>query len=439
MKPCASAIFALLGLFGAAGLQAQTVASSEPSVTVGSPAPGNQGPNTILLGTSTQVTYDSNALSSHPPIADVQYAVSQLIGINLSRPRWDLVANLAPGFSYSANLPQYQAVSLTSGVGLKYRASQRLTISLLNRFVSSANPFDSLPGGAPTGSGAGAPAATAALNYLPQTNESAEGELVYSLSPRTALTALAAYNYISYQHNSATSEVTSPFEQSNSEQLSVGLRRSLNRRCVTSLQYVATNVDSGQGQITTLGQAIEYGLEFAPKSAIRVSAMLGPEYVQTSYGGLLGNSSVAGIVSQRSAGWSWTGATALSWTKGKSIFTVNAARLLSMGTQYQGNVWQTLISADVHRRLGVSYDLYLFGSYNINKPVSIGQSVARFSNDYASTGATIGKTFAERWVASLAYWYLSQNGPAGVGEVYLGSHNRLTVSLSYSVIRSLRK
>src|SRR5271165_4402211 len=243
-------MLAVLALLTAGDSEAQVATATGPVMTLGGPMVDQPAPNTLVLGSGTSVSYDSNALNSQPPIASVEYTFFPQIGLNLARPRWDALISFLPGFSYSSkNLPQYQEVSLTSAVTLQYRPSQKLSLNFLNSLVSSTNPFDSLTASSQPGQG-GAPNGTmTALNYLPRTNEAASVDAAYNLSARTSLTALAAYNYISYQHDSNIPSAAQPFQQSNSAEVSLGLRRSSSPRYQSNVLYTAQLFDSGQGVI----------------------------------------------------------------------------------------------------------------------------------------------------------------------------------------------
>ena len=282
--------------------------------------------------------------------------------------------------------------------------------------------------------------AGAALNYLPRTNEYASAAAAYNLSARTTLTALASYNYISYQHDSSVPSAAQSFQQSTSTQLTLGLRRSSSPKYQGSVLYSAQNFDASQGQLKTVGQSVQYSLQYAPTSALRISAMIGPEYVRSTYAGVSGGGGVADLINQRASGWSWTGTAVMSWAVGESQFSASISKQLSIGTQYQGNVDETLLHADFRRRwLARQTELTLFGGYSINSPVSLAQSVPRFSNNYLSTGAEISKTIAKYWIIGAAYWYLLQNQPQEVDQPYSGNHNRVAFSLSYSIAKPLRK
>jgi hypothetical protein len=431
---------ALLVLLGALGLEAQFSSAPGPVMSLGGPALSQQAPNTLVLGSGTEVTYDSNALSSQPPTPNVQYTIYPQIGLNLARPRWDALISFVPGFSYSsANLPQYQAVSLTSAVTLQYRPSQRLSLNFLNSLISSGNPFDNLTSGYRVGTGGTTTAVGTALNYLPKTNVVASTDAVYSLRARTSLTASASYNYISYPHDSNIPNAAQPFQQSNSAQLVLGLRRSSSPKYQGGVLYSAQIFDAGQGQLKTVGQSVQYALQYAPTSALGISAMIGPEYVRNSYAGVLGGGGVADVVNRNASGWSWTGSAGMTWKHGESELSASVSKQLGMGTQYQGNVDEVLLNAGFHRRLPGRTDLSLFGGYNINRPVFLAQSVPRFSNNYLSTGGALSKTIDRCWVIGIAYWYLQQNGPQTAVDLYSGNHSRVALSLSYSMAKSLRK
>lgn len=431
---------ALLVLLGALGLEAQVSPAPGPVMSLGGPELSQQAPNTLVLGSGTAVSYDSNASNSQPPTPNVQYTFFPQIGLNLARPKWDALISFMPGFSYSsANLSQYQAVSLTSSIALQYRPSQRLSLNFLNSLVSSTNPFDSLAASSHPGQG-GVPTSTGtALNYLPRTNEIVSAGAAYNLSARNSLTAQASYNYISYQHDSNIPSAAQPFQQSNSTQVSLGLLRNSSPRYQSSVLCLGQFFDSGRGLIKTVGQSIQYSLQYSPKSSLRISAMIGPEYIQTTYAGRLGTIGAANLVNPRTSGWGWTGSAGMTLTHGQSQWSASASKQLSLGTQYQGNVESTLLSADFHRHLPGRTALTLFGGYNINKPVSLAQSLPRLSNNYLSSGATFSKTIGRWWVVDIGYWYLLQNSSQSVSGLYSGDHNRVSLSLSYAITKSLRR
>ncbi len=407
-------------------------------MTLGDSGVSRQAPNTLLLGTGTGVSYDSNASNSQPPVSGVQYTVYPQIGLSLARPRWDALISVTPGISYgSSNIPQSQLLSLTSGVAVQYRASPKLLLSFLNNFVSSTNPFDSLSAGPVGNPGTSLAGTSVPGDYLPRTNEHAAVGAVYNLSARTSLTASGSYNYISYQFDSSLPPEAQPFQQSAAGQWSIGVMRRSSPRYSGGILYVVQHINSGEGRIKTLDQSVQYSLQFAPTSTLQISGMIGPEYVRSSYAGILGGA-IAGLVNQRTAGWSWTGSAGATWTHGKYQLSGNAAQVLSMGNQYQGSVKQISISGDIHRRLTGRADLDVFGGYSINKPIFLAQSVPRLSNNYLSTGAQVSKTIADRWNLSCTYWYLVQSEPQGTNQLYSGDHSRVAITLSYSIAKPLK-
>jgi hypothetical protein len=416
---------------------AQVAVAPETTAIFGQPGMGQQAPNALLLGWGTGISYDSNALNSQPHTGDVQYTFYPLIGLTLARPRWGAVLSFAPGLAYStANLPQYQAVSFTSTAAFNYQASERLSFGLSNNLVSSSNPFNSLTTNSTSGQNITNTASTA-VNYLPRTNESALVDAAYNTSARSSLVASMSYNYINYQHNSDIANAAQPFQTSTSTQASMGLRYSLSPKFSESMLYVAQFLSAGPGMINTLGQSIQYGLAYAPKSGLRVSGMIGPEFVENTYGVSAGDGKLAKIGRENTSMWTWTGNVAVRQTLGKNQLSANASRQLTTGTQYQGNVRGTTFRADFSRPLARKTDLAVFGSYNINQPVFLVQLAPRLSNNYASTGATLSRTIAEHWLVSCAYWYLFQNAPQSGQQLYSGDHSRVAVSLTYSLTRAL--
>ena len=430
----------IVALMTSLPLAAQVAGGPQVATVFGEPATSQQAPNTLLLGSGTGINYDSNALNNQPNRAGVQYTFYPLIGLKVARPRWGAVLSFAPGLSYSsANLPQYQAVSLTSSAALTYQTSPRLSFDITSRFVSSSNPFDSLTTSSTTVQGSANVVASQSANYLPRTNSLTVVDAAYGLSARMSLVASTSFNYISYQHNGDVPDELQPFQSSTSTQASVGLSYNVSPKYTESVQYVTQFLSAGQGLIKTVGQSIQYAFVYAPGSGLKVSGMIGPEHVQNTYSFTASNGNIADLIRENSSGWTWTGNLAVGETVGKNQVSANASTQLTNGTQYQGNVRQTTFEADFKRRLAGNTDLVVFGSYNINKPVFLAQSSPRLSNDYASTGVTLSKTIADHWVVSCAYWYLLQNSPQSGQQLYAGDHNRAAISLTYSLTRPFRQ
>jgi hypothetical protein len=407
----------------------------------GAPAEaGQQASNVLVLGTSTGVVYDSNALNSQPPVSDVQYTFYPLVGLRLARPRWDALVSFVPGFSYSTtNLPEYRAISLRSNVWLQYRLSDRLSVDLTNYLVSSSNPFDSLSTIAGTQTGGTVTNSATNFNYLPKTNESVTANVAYSLSARTSIKVQASYNYLDYQNNSNLPPSAQPFQRSTSTQVSIGLSHGLSPRASESFEYAGQLIDSGQGRVKTEGQSFQYAFQYNPTSSLRLSAAAGPEYVRSTYSGILGQGGAGNLDGQLTSGWTWTGNFTIKERFGKNQISAGASRQLSMGNQYQGNVQQSSVGVEMVRQMAHRTELALFGSYSVNTPVFIGRNIPRLSNNYFSSGATISKTVAERWVIACSYWYLFQNQPQSAVQLYSGDHNRVALSLSYAITRALKQ
>jgi hypothetical protein len=429
----------LMALLASCRVDAQmSPASSLPAIG-GAPAEaGQQASNVLVLGTSTGVVYDSNALNSEPPVSDVQYTLYPLVGLRLARPRWDALISFVPGFSYStANLPEYRAVSLKSNVWLQYRLSDRLSVEFANYLVSSSNPFDNFSTIANSGASTQTGSITN-LNYLPKTNESATTDMTYSLSARTSLKILASYNYFDYQNNPNLQSSAQLFQQSNSTQVSVGLSRGLSPRASESFEYAGQMIDGGQGRVKTVGQSFQYAFQYNPSSSLRLSAAAGPEYVRSTYSGILGRGGAVNLDGQLTSGWTWTGNFTVSERFGKNQISASASRQLSMGNQYQGNVQQSSVGVGTVRQMAHRTELGLFGSYSVNTPVFIGRNIPRLSNNYFSSGTTLSKTIADRWTVSCSYWYLFQNQPQSAVQLYSGDHNRVAISLSYAITKALK-
>ena len=121
-------------------LGAQVIVAPVATTAV-EPTANQQGPNTLVFGMSTGLVYDSNVMNSQPPVSDVQYTLYPMAALRLDRPKWNTTISMTPGFSYSsANLPEYQALSLTANARLQVHPTGKLSLDFTNFLVSSLNP-----------------------------------------------------------------------------------------------------------------------------------------------------------------------------------------------------------------------------------------------------------------------------------------------------------
>jgi hypothetical protein len=385
------------------------------------------------------MTYDSNAGNTQSPSPLTQYVVSPQFGLQMMRTRWQLSATYIPGLSYSnSSSPMYRTVSQLAIISFQYNATQRLSLGFQNSLVSSSNPFDSLQASTISpqlGSVHTADATT--WDYLPKTNEQFSAIATYHINPRSIFTVGTVYQYVSYPDNGSSPSLLLP--KSTSGQVSLGLTRSFSPRLSSGGQYMAQRLDSGNGQIVTDSQTMNYVVQFAAKPNLMVSGTIGPQYVHTQYltqgpGGLL-----IDFLNANGRGWSWTGGATVSWTGHRSTVVASLTRQLSLGNQYQGNTRLTAANVQVQYQLPKRTLLNAFAGYNINQPLFSTKFTSRFSNNYLSSGAGLSRKLSEQWTLGLTYWYLTQNQSttAVQSHYYSGDHNRVALSLSYVIAKPI--
>lgn len=401
-----------------------------------------QAANTLLLGVGTSTTYDSNAGNTQVPTPLTQYVVSPEFGLQMTHARWQLSATYIPGLSYSnSSSPMYQSVSQIAGISLQYNVTPRLSLGFQNSLVYSTNPFDSLQASTILPQvGQQHTANTATWDYLPKTNEQFAATASYSLSPRSVFTLGTGYQYVSYTGNSGSSQ-NLLFPQSTSGQVSLGLTRNFGPRLSSGGQYMAERLDSGNGQIITESQTMNYVVRFAAKPNLLFSGSIGPQYVRTDYLLAGTGSALISFLNANGTGWSWTGGANLTWTGQRSSIVASLTRQLSLGNQYQGNTRLTAANLQFQYQLPKRMLLDAFAGYNINQPLFSTNSNSRFSNNYLSTGAGLSRKLSAQWTIGLAYWYLAQNQTASAVQntYYSGNHNRVALSLSYLIAKPIRR
>jgi hypothetical protein len=425
-------------------LQAQSVTVGSGAVGILGSQPGQspQTANALFLGVATSVTYDTNAANTQSNVPSTQYTLYPQFGLSVTRPRWTSLVTYSPGVTYSnTSAPSYNAVSQIFGAAFQYRVTKRLTISLFNSFLSSTNPFDSLRATSvlPQFGTLSTPTAVP-WDYLPTTNEQAAVDATYNLSARTKIQVGAAYNYQGYQGSSAGNLADNPFRQSTSGQLTVGLFRASGPHYTSGLQYTAQTIDAGHGIVRTGAQSVGYQLQYSPRPSLALSAIIGPQYLDTTLKLPLTTGSVTTLPNQHEAGWSWMGGTTLSWTGRHSGVSASLIRQLSAGNQYQGAVRQILANLQFQQQLAKQTTLSTFVGYDINEPPFAGGTAARLSNNYLSAGTGVSQKFGDKWTLNMTYWYLSQKRSLRSDHAfYSGNHSRVAFSLSYLIAKPIRR
>jgi hypothetical protein len=425
-------------------LRAQSVAGGTGTAALlGSPlGQSPRAPNVLFLGMATSVSYDTNVANTQNNLPNSQYTLYPQFGLSISRPRWTSLVTYMPGVSYSsASIPSYNAVSQMFGAAFQYRATKRLTFSLLNSFLSSSNPFDSLRATSvlPQFGVLHTPTAVA-WDYLPKTNEQAALDATYSLSARTKIQVGGAYNYISYQDSSESNLPGNALRQSNSGQFTFGLFRTSGAHYSSGVQYTGQQLDAGKGEVRTSAQSIAYQLQYSPRPSFELTAIIGPQHVDTTYKLRSASDAITNVLNEHGTGWSWMGGGTLSWTGRRSGLSASLIRQLSTGNQYQGAVRQTLANVQVQQQLTKQTTLNSFVGYNINEPPFSVGSPTRLSNNYLSAGTGVSRKFGNKWTMSVTYWYLRQDkSVASDPKFYSGDHSRVAFSLSYLIAKPIRR
>ena len=437
-------ILVYLCAFVAVNLGAQSVGGGYgPVINIGAPLGQSQGaPNIFFFGVATSINYDTNAANVQNPTPNSQFTLYPQFGLSISRPRWSSLVNYIPGVSYStSSVPSYNAVSQVFGAAFQYRATKRLTLSVLNSYLSSTNPFDSLRAGTVLPQfGLLSTPTPVAWDYLPRTNEQAAVDAVYNLSARTKLQAGGAYNYISYQGSGGHNTPGSIFQQSNSEEFTFGLFHASRAHYSSGIQYTAQQLDAGHGEVRTGAQSVGYVLEYSPRPSLHLSAMVGPQYLDTTFSPTPAGGAIATLLNGHAAGWSWMGGGTVSWTGRRSEVSASLIRQLNTGNQYQGPIRQTLANLQIQQQLSKQTSVSSFIGYNINEPPFTTLSLAQLSKYYLSAGTGISRKLGDKWTMSLTYMYLRQNQPSSLAHTYnSGNHSLVQFSLSYLIAKPIRR
>jgi hypothetical protein len=409
------------------------------AVTVGAPlGTEQQGGNTLLVGTTVATSYDDNALNSKPEVQNLLTTLYTQVGVNITRARWLATLSWITGVSYnSANIPQNNFLSQSLGGTWLYRSTQRLNFEVRDSFSYSTNPFDALRNSAvlPQFGTLNTPTYIT-WNNIPKIIEVAGATVTYAASPQTNAYVDLGYEYLGYQNLRGANGMTSPLH-SQSGGMAIGLSKQISQRYSTGLQYSLQYLDYDSGQVRTTAQSLEYLLTVALKRSMSISGIIGPQYLQSTVNSLGGVAGGSGLPKTNS--WSWVGGITFDWTGRHNGLGASVIREVNTGVGLEANVQQLVANVQLHREFTKRFSAYLFTNYTTNQPL-VGRGIfAASANSYLSAGAGLTRDFTNRLTFGATYWIIRQGKPGPQNLLYAGDHNRFAFSLSYQLIRPLRR
>jgi hypothetical protein len=418
------------------------IGTSGVVATIGAPlGSDSQFANALLIGTESSFSYDNNALNSTPTQSDFIAAIYPHLALNVTRQRLGATLTYIPGLTYSsANIPSYDLMSQALGATFSYRLTQRLTLDMRESFSSSSNPFDSLRNSSllPQFGVLNTPTAVS-WNLIPKTIEIAEADSTYKFTGRTSGYVRLAYEYLDYQQAVGSSHLVDLSQQSTSQLMSFGLGHQLSLRSTTGVQFTSQVLDFGRGTVRTTAETLAYEFQRSITPSIVVSALVGPQYLDTRQSLLSGEAATVGLPTQSVCMWSWMGGATISWTVKHNGLFASAVRQIGTGIGLQGNVRQTIISFQAQHKIGKRSALDVFTSYNMNEPLIQNRLNVGSSNSYLSAGGEFSRNLTDRWTLRCTVWAIRQGAGSNADPQYSGNHNRAAISLSYQLTKPLRR
>jgi hypothetical protein len=307
-----------------------------------------------------------------------------------------------------------------------------------NSYSFSSNPFDALRNTAVLPQFGTLQTPTyISWNNIPKTIEVAGVTATYDLNTRTNVYASADYQYLGYQNIETTTNALASPQQTQSGSLGLGISRQVSARYSGGLQYMLQVLDYGNGEVHTTAHSLEYQAKIVVKPNLSISAVIGPQYLDTTHGSLLGAGNVAD--GDRAAFWSWIGGVTLTWSGRHDGLGASIIRQVNTGTGFEGNVQQVVANIQVHREVTKRSAVSVFANYTMNQPLVPGKLLTSLSSHYLSAGIGYTLNFSNRLTFGATYWAIRQGGAGTLNPLYSGDHDRMAISLSYQVTRPLRR
>jgi len=228
-------------------------------------------------------------------------------------------------------------------------------------------------------------------------------------------------------------------QQSNSGVLTLGLDHELGPRFTTGAQFTSQILDYGGGTIRTNAQTLAFQVHASLTPTIVISGIAGPQYVETRQTVFTVTSMFADPSLPNNKAWSWMGGGAMSWTGHENSLSASMIRQLATGTGLQGNVRQTIASIQMQHKMGKRAALDAFITYSSSDPLLYTRVASATANSYLSAGGAITRNITDNLTVGFTAWVVRQSGGPVVDTEYSGNHNRAAISLSYQIVKPLRK
>ena len=426
-------VFAFLLLSDIIVLRAQT---APPTVIPGEiPAPvletEKTKPDTFTAGLTLSSDFDDNALNDNlHKQNNVLTVIAPNVGWTLFRTRFNWTLDYQQGLSMSQPETVYNSRSYVLSTALEFRMSKRLALRAREGFLESNNPFDRLLGSQIASGTTVVDRPNNSILTPEQTSSEQAGlDLTYALGRHSTITASGSLFNVSRTALSGTEGLGSI--SSTSGHLSYSHQMSPRRWA--GVDYGVQRLISRAPWSHALVESVFYTETRMFTSNSMLSVFAGPERTFTR--DEFSRFPPAGSTAESRLSWNWAGGATYCWKDAHSNLIGSFSRRISNGEGLFGIVRTSNLSTQYRHQIARGWKAELLASYDHER--TIGLMPAGLS--YVSAAGGVTRTLTRALSLEIRYWRIHEFLDGTGSGTLLSDHNRMSVSLTYTLNEPIRK
>ena len=372
--------------------------------------------------------YSSNITGGTRPVGDVNYSFWPSISLDKVTTRLHLLVSYSPGFTLYQRTSSYNQVNQNLNVGLQYRLSPNLTLSLQEGFQKSSNLFDQ-PNPVSALSVSGSIPSSGAVVVAPlasQINNATSAQLRYQVSESGMIGFGGSFGKLSYTNP----EQASGLYNSRSEGASAFYSRRLGEKYYigANFQYeqivsYQANAPNTQTEIATVFGFLSVYLN--PRLSVSISG--GPQHYAATQSSF-----------PPSAAWSPMLLASVGWKGERLGFAGSFSRTVSGGGGLSGAYHSSAAAVSANWRLSRNWSGGVGASYSDNQTLT-----PLFLNSFSGR-TVIGTVSAQRGLGEhtnvqFGYNWTNQNYNQSAALASIPNINRIFVSINYQFTRPVQR
>ena len=379
--------------------------------------------NYLRTGVSFGPAYDDNIdPSTRVGISDVSYSVWPSISLDQSRARirWDLTYR--PGFTFYQHNSAHNEVDQNLMLGLEYRLSPYVTLSVQDSFQKTSNSLNQLYQN--TGTSTSGVVQRPNTSIVPPITDVVSNfgnvEITYQYGPDSMIGAKGTISGLWYPNRS---EVPGLFSSSAQAGEFFYTRRLAGRNYIGAT-YQVQNLEAHPSPLSTKTQSMLFFYTFKPQTNLSLSFFTGPEHSNTSGGG---------TVPLRN--WSPAAGASIGWQGSYTSLAASYSHRTTEGGGLGVAVRSSSVDASARWQLARTFTVGLGANYSINSVVN--SSPGDTGGHTVSGGLSLERMLGQNIRAQLGYTRLHQSYVNFFVLSNIPDRNYVWVSFSYQFQRAL--